>query len=824
MLRDLRYAIRWLMRSPGFTLVALLSLGLGVGVNAAMFSVVDSLLFRPLPVRNPATLVDVFTSSADGSAYATSSYPDFIDVQAQTAVFSEMTGYSPVFAPLALGERSRLVMGQVVTGNHFSMLGIAPHIGRLLTPADDTPSSERVVVLAHRMWQREFGGSPAALGQTLTLRGLSYTIVGVAPPGFSGVVPLLVPELWLPIAHVAEVEPVGITHVMPGPGRTPLEQRGYRWMFAKGRLKPGVTAAEARANTALVGRQLAEAHPQTNRDHAMSAVATSDVRLLVPQAGGPLALGSTAVMTVVGLVLLIACANLAGMLLARAAMRRREISVRLAIGASRTQLLRQLLCEGLVIGVLGSVAALGCAWLVLRALLAVPFPLPVQVVLDIGLNVRVIGFAIAAAAMSGLVASLLPAIKASAPSLVADLRGEIATAGVAGHRLALRDVLVTGQIALTAVLLVIAGLLLRSLGASQRADVGFDPTGLAMVSFDTDMVRYEPERGLRFWDDAVDRVRGLPGVTSAATAAPSLPFQFNFNQTELRVDSRTYAEGQRAESIENLAVSPDYLSTMGMRVIEGRDFSDVDRQGSPLVVLVNETMARTFWPGESAVGRLVTHATRGDRYRIVGVVSNHVAHSVLEAPLPFVYFAAAQQPRRYNHLLARTNGDAHQLLTAMRRELLAMEPGLVFMANETMSDAMTLSLMPTRVGAWLAAGFGALGTLLAAIGLYGVIAFAVGGRTREIGVRMALGARPGSVLGMVMRQGLGLAGIGVVLGALMAAGAATLMAGVIYGVSPFDPLAWGAALLTLLSAAAIANLIPARRAMRVDPMRALRTE
>ena len=824
MLQDIRYALRWLSRSPGFALVAILSIGLGVGVNTAMFSLVDALLFRPLPVRDPGRLVDIFTSSRDGDEYATSSYPDYLDLQAQNAVFDEMTAYSPMFAPLALGERSRLVMGHIVTGNHFAMLGVQPRLGRLFVPADDEPAAERVVVISHQMWQREFGGAPSAVGQTLTLRGLRYTVIGVAPSSFRGVVPLLTPELWVPMAQAEEVEPVGISNAVPGPGRTRLERRGTRWLFVKGRLAPGVTAAAAHANIALIGQQLESAHPQTNTALRLSAIPSADVRLLVPQAGGALSIGAAGVMAVVGLVLLIACANVAGMLLARAAARQREISVRLAIGASRGRLVRQLLVEGAVLGLLGALAAVASAWIVIRVLAAIRLPLPVQLVLDIGLDWRVLGFAVVVAVATGVLASLLPALKTSAPSLTADLKGEAPLGRVGRHRFAIRDVLVVTQVAFTAVLLVVAGLLLRSLVESQRADVGFRAEGLALLSFDTDMVRYEPERGLRFWDEALARVRGLPGVVSAGTASPSVPFEVNFNNTELQVDSKRYAEGQRGEIIENAAVSAGYVPTLGARLIEGRDIAASDREDTPLVALVNETMARRFWPGDSAVGRTFTQPTTGRTYRIVGIVSDHKVHGVLEQAAPYVYFAAAQRPSRYNYLLARTDGDPRELLTRMRRELLAMEPGLVFMGNGTMSDYLMMSLLPARVGAWLATGFGALGTLLAAIGLYGVIAFSVSRRTREIGVRMAVGADPTSVLRLVMRQGLALTLTGLVVGGGLAAGAAAALGGLLYGITPADPLAWMAAILTLLAASAVANLIPARRAMRVDPLKALRTE
>jgi predicted permease len=828
LLKDVRYALRWMIRSPGFSAVAILSLGLGVGVNTAMFSLVDSLLFRPLPVTSPDTLVDVFTAGGDGDEYATTSYPDFLDLKAQNTVFTDMIGYSPMFAPLSLGDRSRIALGQVVTSNHFSMLGVQPFLGRLLVPSDDDPGAERVVVLSHRMWQREYGGDAAIVGRTLTLRGLPYTIVGVAPPAFTGVIALLTPELWLPIAHVEEVEPAGINDNVPSPvGTTRLERRGFRWMFVKGRLKPGVTSDQASANVALIGRQLETANIQTNRDRKIAAIPTEDVRLLVPQAGGILSIGAAGLMTVVGLVLLIACANVAGMLLARASARRREISVRLAIGASRGRLIQQLAVEGALLGMLGAAAAVALAWALVQGLQGIQLPLPVDVAFDLRIDVRVLTFSIAVAALTGALAGLLPAIKASAPSLVSDLRGEAPAGRLGRRRFAMRDVLVVSQVALTSVLLVVAGLLLRSLGASQRADIGFDPRGLAAISLDTDMVRYTPERSDVFWREALMRIRALPGVRSAGLASPSLPFNLNFSQSEMRVDSRSYAEGRRGEIIENNMISPTYLETLGVPIVDGRGITESDVAGSPEVVVINETMARTFWPKESAVGHTlqVLNGSQSRTYRIVGVSRNHKNHGVLEKPAPFAYFADSQRLNpTYKFLIARSDGSADLLLAAMRRELLAMESGLVFMGNSTMEDSMATSLMPARVGAMLAGAFGGVGTLLAAIGLYGVIAFSVTRRTREIGVRMAIGAKPAAVLSMVMRQGFTIVAAGLAVGLMLAAGAASVLRGLLYGITPFDAVAWSMAIAAMAAAAALANFLPARRAMRVDPMTALRIE
>ena len=559
----------------------------------------------------------------------------------------------------------------------------------------------------------------------------------------------------------------------------------------------------------------------------MSAVPTNDVRLFVPQAGSVLAIGAAGLMTVVGLVLLIACANVAGMLLARASARRREISVRLAIGASRGRLIQQLLVEGALLGTLGAAAAVTLAWTLVQGLQSIKLPLPVDVAFDLRVDARVLTFSIVVAAITGMLAGLLPAMKASNPSLVSDLRGDAPAGKFGRRRFSLRDVLVVSQVALTAVLLVVAGLLLRSLGASQRADVGFDPRGIATISLDTDMVRYNPERSQVFWREALARVRALPGVQSAGFASPSLPFSFNFSTSEMRVDSRTYSEGQRGDIIENNMISPTYLDTLGVPIIEGRGFAETDIAGRPEVAVINQTMARTFWPNESAVGHTlqVLNGSQTRTYRIVGVNRNHKQHGVLERPYSFVYFADSQRPNpTYKFIVARTNGGADALLAGMRRELLSMESGLVFMGNSTIEQNMGTSLMPARVGAILATAFGGLGTLLAGIGLYGVIAFSVARRTREIGVRMALGANPGAVLSMVMRQGFAIVAIGLLAGTLLAAGAASALRGVLYGTSPFDPIAWGLALSAMLAAAALANFVPARRAMRVDPMSALRTE
>ena len=814
--QDARYAVRWLRGSPGFAAVAIISLGLGVGANTAMFSLVDALLLRPLPVADPNSLVDVFTTGGDTDAHATSSFADYQDLKAQNTVFTDVIGYSPMFAALSLGERSRLVMGQLVTSNHFSVLGIQPDRGRLLQPSDDAPGAERVVVLSHRMWVHEFGTAPDVVGRTLLLRGQPYQVVGVAPASFTGIMPLFIPELWLPVTYADEVEPAGIIDTVPGPGATRLERRGYRWMFVKGRLKDGVSADAARENIRLIGSRLAAAHPDTNKDREMTGIPTKDVRMLVPEAGGPLAAGSAAIMAVVGLVLLIACANVASLLLARSSVRAREISVRAAIGASRRRLIQQLLIEGAVVGAAGVIVAVAVAWLVTRALLSIELPIQ-NVPLDLRIDWRVLTFAMAGAVVSGLIASLSPAIWASRFSLVSPLRGPAPAGSSKARRWGLREALVTGQMALTVVLLVVAGLLLRSVSAASAANVGFSTAGLALVSFDTGMVRYSDDRSRQFWTDALARVRHLPNVASASLASPRIPFEINFSTTEFRLDDRAYASNQRGEILGTVSVSIDYFETLGVPFVAGRNFTDADREGAPLVAIVSDATAKKYWPGQSAIGKRMTSLSTGRQYEIVGVSRDYKVHAVAEGPTPYVHLAAAQRPSTYYTLMARAAGDADAALAAIRRELLAMEPSLVFVNSGTMERTLAVTLLPVRVGAWLASSFGALGTLLTAVGLYGVVAFAVARRTREIGIRLALGAERGDVLRMILRQGSRMLIAGLVVGGVIAALAARVLGGVLYGVGAGDVVTWAIAVGVLVGTTALAHLVPAMRAMRIEP-------
>ena len=824
LLADIRFAIRWLRKSPGFTLIAVASLAIGIGFNTALFTIVDAVLFKPLPVTTPARLVDVFTSDSTGTLeFSTSSYPDYLDLNAQNDVFDGVVGYSPMFASLNLDARSRLAMGEIVTGNYFQVFGVGASLGRTILPSDDAPGAPPVVMVSHRYWARELGSAPDAVGRSLRIRGSAYTIVGVAPATFNGMVPILSPEMWLPASASLEVEPVGMHDTLPSPtGTTRLDRRADRWMFIRARLKPGKTIQEARANLALLMARIDADNPLTNKDRRIALKPTSDVHLhpsldpvVVPLAAG--------LMASVGLVLLIACANVASMLLARASSRHKEIGIRLAIGASRGRLMRQLVTEALVMSLLGAVGGLLLAWWATSAIASINVPLPIPLAFDLRIDGRVLAFTLGATVLTGLLAGLVPAIQASKPNLMSDLRGEKSAAHVAGRRWTLGDVLVAGQMAITALLLVVAALLTRSFFAAQRTNAGFAVERLAIVSTDTAMVKYSPERSRQFYGQAIAKVSAIPGVESAALAT-RVPLQLNTNSWDIWVPGR-HKPGEHGDTVEVTTVSPDYFKTMGVGIVEGRVFTDADRPDTPRVAIVNETLARRVWPGQSAIGKIFhTRGGVGPPFEIVGISTDHKVRTLSEPPIPFLQISLTQRPSSYTAIIARTRGDSAALLRDMRRELLALDPNLVFVENQTMAMEVDATLFPMRASAWLVSAVGLVAMLLAAIGLYGVIAYSVARRTKEIGIRVALGAQRSAVLGLVMRQGLLVAVAGLAAGCLLAAGAARLLTGVLYGVSATDPLSWVFAATVLLAVSALANLVPAWRASRVDPSEALRIE
>ncbi|HEY7286685.1 MAG TPA: ABC transporter permease [Vicinamibacterales bacterium] len=831
-LADIRFALRWLRKSPGFTLVAVASLALGIGFNTALFTVVDSLLFKPLPVADPGSLVDVYTSatSSRGGQFSTSSYPDYRDFKSSNDVFEDLVGYTPMFGALSTESGSRLAMGEVVTGNYFRVLGVPAFAGRTLLPEDDSPNAARVAVVSYRYWQRELGSPSSVAGRTLRLRGVPFEIVGVTPASFTGMVPILSPELWVPVSASLDVEPVGMHDVVPSPtGSNRLERRGDRWMFMRGRLKPGRTPEQARANLAIIATRLTSEYPTTNKDREVSVRPTRDVHFhpaadpqIMPIAGG--------LMVVVALVLLIACLNVASMLLARASGRQREIGIRLAIGAGRGRLIRQLVTETLVLSALGAIAATLLAWWVTKLASAISLPSLIPFAFNLRIDSRVLLFTLVTTVVAAMVAGLVPALMASRPNLVAELRGEQSSLGAAGRRWTLGDALVAGQMSITAVLLVVAALLTRSVLAAQRANLGFPVDRIALVSVDASQLRYSRERVEQFFDQVTARIRALSGVEAVGlTTRP--PFSVNYNRWEIWIPA-IHQPGEKGTVVDVTNVSSDYFKAMDVPIVAGRTFSDDDRADTPRVAVVNEAMARKFWPNQSAIGQTFrSRNSEGPIFQIVGVAADHKVTNVGEPPTPFLHVSRRQQPNAYSAIIARTRGDAGALLRDMRREIHAVEPTLAFLENQTMVDEVGMTLFPVRASAWLVSAIGLVAMLLAAVGLYGVIAYSVARRTREIGIRMALGAGSTTVVGSVMRQGLLIAALGLMAGVAAAVIVLYLVSTFapwaidgLYGIRVSDPASWFSAAAILLAVSLVANLIPAWRAARVHPSEALRTE
>ena len=820
---DVRYTLRWLRRSPAFTLVAVASLAIGIGFNTALFTIVDALLFKPLPVSHPEMLVDAFTSTAGrGGLYGPTSLPDYADVKSGNDVFEDIIAYAPMFGALSTDAGARLAMGEAVTGNYFDMLGVRAAIGRTIRADDDRPGAARVVVVSHGYWRRELQSATDLTGKTLRIRGLPYAIVGVLPASFNGMVPVLSPELWIPLSASLDVEPVGGNDVVPSPGANRLERRGHRWLFLRGRLKPGRTFEEARANMQLIAHRLAGEYPATNKDREMSARRTSDVHfhpaadpMILPIAWG--------LMLVVALVLVIACLNVASMLLARASSRQREIGVRLAIGAGRGRLIRQLVTETMVLAVLGAIAGIMLAWWLTTIAASISLPSPIPLTFNLRIDPRVLAFTVLVSLVAALVAGVLPAVIATKPNLVAELRGEQKTVRVGWIRYALGDAIVGAQLGITALLLVVAGLLTRSVLAAGKTHLGIPVDRLALVSVDANQLRYPRDRVEQFYDVAQQRIRELPGVEAVGlTTRP--PFTINQNRWTIWIPD-LHQPGDRGATVDVASVSPEYFQAVNVPIVAGRAFTPADRPDTPRVAVVNETMARRFWPGQNAVGqRFHSRDAQGPVFEIVGVAADHKVSTVGEPPTPFMHVARSQQWNAYSAIIARTRGDADALLRDMRREINAVEPTLAFVEKQTMAGEVAMTMFPIRAGAWLVSIVGAVAMLLAAVGLYGVIAYSVARRTREIGIRMALGASQSSVVASVMRHGLVIAVVGLAVGAVVAVPAAQQLKSALYGVGATDVVSWTGAAVVLLLVSALANLIPAWRASRVHPSEALRTE
>ncbi|HJQ22186.1 MAG TPA: ABC transporter permease [Gemmatimonadaceae bacterium] len=831
LLRDVKYAVRYLRKSPGFALAAAGSLALGIGANTAIFSMVNATLLQRLPVARSEQLVSIASPSGSGVF----SYPAFDDIRRAQRCCTDMLAFGGITVSLSQGEATDLVTGAIVTGNYFDLLGVRAQRGRLLGNADDvTPGAHPVAVISDALWKRRFAGRADIVGLDVRLNGQPFTVVGVAPAGFDGIQPGVSRDIYVPMMMQAWMRPprAGYSGEM---NPDLLKVRTNSWLFAVGRLKPGMSLEQAAGQLNGVVRGMGD-WSDASRQEPPSLTLT---RLDDGPPGQRAQLLSVARLlgAVVLTVLIIACANVANLLLARASARRKEIAVRLSIGATRARLIRQLLTESVLLASLGGALGLALAWLAIRGVRAAPPPQgALPVLLNFSVDARVLAFTLLVSVLTGIVFGLMPALRASRPELVPSLKdGTGAQPSFRISALSARNALIVAQVALSLVLLISASLFIRSLGRARAVSPGFDADRVLTVPLNIQLLRYTREQGRAFYGEVTRRVAALPGVQavslvrwvplSGGGAIGSLNIEGQVGSTNTFGSEGGGMDSSDPATVSNDIVGVDYFRTMGIAMKRGRDFTSGDDENGPPVAIVNESFARRHFDGVSAIGRRISlRGPNGPWIEIVGIVADSKYATLDERPMRIVYLPSAQNYVNGMTLVVRTAGDPSLLTNIVAREVHALDPALPASGARTLDEWIGISLYAARAGAALLTGFGALALLLAAVGLYGVLSYAVSRRTREFGVRIALGARAADVLRQVLREGMGLVLFGVVVGLAVALSATRLLTRFLYDVSARDSAAFAATSVVLLTVAAAACLIPAWRATRVDPVRALKQE
>jgi predicted permease len=807
-LQDLRYGLRVLRKNPGFTLAAVLSLAMGIGANLTIFSFVDAFFLRPIPAREPEQLVTV-EARRNGRWNAFYAYPAYTHYRDHSKSFDALAAhYSTAPLNLVIEGNARMANGAVVSANYFSMLGIQPRLGRFFLPEEDAvPDRNPVVVISYRMWQDHFGGDPAVLGKELSLNGVDCQIIGVAPADFPGVLAGFPNEFWLPAMML---------------------RLGYRWCDAianaqckplqlLGRLAPGRTLAEAEAELNLLAQQLAATFP-TEQGRVISLRPALGVRMIEREG---FAYQMRLLMTVTGLLLLIACANVAGLLLVRGAARRKEIAVRLCIGAGRGRLIRQFLTESLLMALAGGgVGLLLSRWA--RDLLATFYNTSNGVQYDLSLSSRALVYALALTLFTGLLSGLLPALQATRHDLTRALKDEGASQRPRRQRL--RSALVIGQVALSLALLVAAGLLLRS-ESHIRQGANFDPQHVVAVRLRPGLLNYRPEQAQAFTREVASRLEATPGVGSVTLGSGTGLAWLSGGEVRVRLPEQAAQRAEEQLQVEYQEIAPRFCKTLKIPLLEGREFNEGDLPGAQRVVIINETLARRLWPQGEALER--TLVLNDQPYRVVGVSKDAQLYNALDGPQPFLYFPYWQnniRPQIDARLLIRVAGDPETMLPSLRRVIASVDPQVPLDEGAPLTRQINTVFKSVMLTSAVLTWAGALAFFLSMLGLYGVLAFAVGARTREIGIRMALGAERRDVLRLVITQGLRLALAGVGIGLLAAYAATRLMKTLLYGVSPTDAPTFIVIASSLMVVALLACWIPARRATKVDPMIALRRD
>jgi putative ABC transport system permease protein len=794
-----------LLKSPGFTAVAVLALALGIGANTAIFSVVNSVLLRSLPYSDPDRLIVIWETNpnlSEGLRLRNEASPaNFLDWKAQNTVFEDLGAYNWNTFNLTGGDQPEQLTGNPVTAGIFSTLGVKPLYGRVITPDDDREGAPPVVVLSHRLWQRRFGARADVVGQQIALNNQSYTVVGVMPPEFE--FPVAMSELWVPMAFT----------------KAAAERRQAHFLYTRARLKPGVTLAQAQAEMDTIAARLRQQYPDTNTDRGIRLVTLHEetVAQLRP--------ALLVLMGAVLLVLLIACANVANLMLARATARHKEIAIRTALGASRWRVARQLLTESVLLALTGGLLGLLLAlWGVDLLKSGVPENMTyIHGWSQIGLDARVLAFTLGVSLLTGIIFGLAPALQASKTDLHEGLKE--GDRGSTGTRNRVRGLLVAFEMAISLVLLVGAGLMMRSVVKLLEVRPGFDPHNVLSVSLSLPRARYDNAQKVSdFVAQLQERVGAQPGVRSVG-AVDLLPMAGSGQTTTFVVEGKPApARGSEPEANYRVA-TPTYFSTLGIPVQKGRAFTAHDKADSPPVALINETMAREFFPGEDPVGRrLLDPDGQNPPTEIVGVVGDVKHWGLDDKPESFLYLPHAQVGGRFITLVARTDGDPAAMATAVRREVLALDKDQPVFDVKTMEQRIAATSAPRRLPMYLLGVMASVALVLAAVGIYGVVAYSVTQRTHEIGIRMALGAQRRDILSLVVRQGMLMATVGVGVGLVASYFLMKVMSGMLYGVSATDPVTFSAVALLLATVALLACLVPARRATRVDPMVALRYE
>jgi predicted permease len=806
LLQDLRYGLRMLARNPGFTAIAILSLALGIGVNTSIFSLVNAALLRPLPVDRPSQIVSLRASLKGGSDTFNLSYPAYEDIRERSSAFSGIAAARFVTVSMSVGGINERMWGYLATGNYFEVLGVPAAFGRTFTAEEDrAEGADPVVLLSFACWRTRFGSDPAIIGKVVLLNEHPFSVIGVAPEKFNGTEVAFAPDFWAPMMMQEQVDP----------GTNWLHNRNEgRLNQVIARMKPGVRMAQTQAQMDAIAVQIAKDHPSSK---AVQTIGVSRPGFFVPAFRNAVATFSLLLLALGGLVVLLACTNMASLLLARSAERRKEVAVRLAIGAGRGRLIRQLLTESILIAVIGGGAALVIATWVNKALTAFRPPLDFPLNIQLQADYRVLLFAAVVSTLTGILFGLVPAVQATRPALIPALKDESSAA----HRSRLRNVLVAGQVAISLMLLAASGLVVRSLINAQNIDTGFNNKNAFEVSFDIGLQGYDETRGRQFFDDALRRVNALPGVEAEGLAG-YLPLSLDQSNRGVQVDGYVSRKGENPYSLYT-RVTPGYFRAMGIPILHGRDFSTTDDRDAPSVVIVNEAFVRRFWPGQDGVGKKVNiNGTARPASEIVGVAKDGKYVSLGENPTPFLYIPVAQEYASQVTMVVRTKGDPNPIIAPVRAELQRLDPHLPLYDVKTLIDHMSTTLLPARIAASLLLSFGVLALALASVGVYGLVLNVVAQRTREVGIRIALGATRRDILRLVVGHGLTLALAGIALGLVVTLGLSRFLASLLYGVSATDPWILVAVSIGLASLAAFASYIPARHAMRIDPTDALK--